>query len=104
MNKANQLYWQAKGYQKRLQELAVEFYNECIEDFEKNYAEEGSFSAILYSDDIPDVFRYNFKEFIIPLFKAEGFKVIEYSASRYGYTNDGWEISWDLKEGEIQDE
>ena len=32
----------------------------------------------------------------------EGFKVEEYISPRYGYEDDGWKISWDLKEGEVQ--
>lgn len=106
MNKANQFYWQAKGYRKRLQELAVEFYNECIENFEKNYAKEGCFSVMLDLDKVPDTLRYDFEDFVIPLFEAEGFKVEKHSLPSYGFgcEHDGWEISWDLKEEEIKDD
>ena len=70
----------------------------------QKYAAEGSFSTILYNDDIPESLQFNFDELVVPLFREEGFIVKEYIESRYGYSNrdDGWEISWDLKGENIQ--
>ena len=103
MNEANKLYWQAKKYKEQLHQLALDFYYECLRDFEE-YAAEGSFSTILYNDDIPDSLQFNFDELVVPLFRKEGFIVKGYIGPRYGYSNDddGWEISWDLKGENIQ--
>lgn len=104
MNKANQLYWQAKGYRQRRQDIAYDFVRECLEGFEKDAAE-GCFSAIIYNDNIPEAIVDDFRELVIPLFEEEGFKVESYVNSCYGYGyDDSWKISWDLKEGEIQHE
>ena len=101
MNKANQLYWQAKGYKQRQQDIACDFVRECLEEFEKDAAG-GCFSATIYRDNVPDSILFDFEELVLPLFLEEGFKVEEYIAPRYGYEDDGWRISWNLKEGEVQ--
>ena len=104
MNKANQLYWQAKGYKQKQQDIAQDFLKECLDDFEK-YAAEGCFSAIIYNDNIPESIVDDFDELVVPLFEKEGFKVEGYISPKYGNDyDDGWKISWDLKEGEVQDE
>ena len=99
MNKANQLYWQAKGYKQKQQDIAHDFVKECLEEFEKDAAE-GCFSAIIYGNKVPESILFDFEELVIPLFLEEGFKVEEYNSPRYGYNsdNDGWTISWDLRE------
>ena len=101
MNKANQFYWQAKGYKQKQQDIACDFVSECLEEFEKE-ATEGCFSAIIYRDNVPESILFDFDELVTPLFEKEGFKVEEYISSRYDYKDDGWIISWDLKEGEVQ--
>ena len=53
-------------------------------------------------DNVPESILLDFDELVLPLFLEEGFKVEEYIAPRYGYEDDGWRISWDLKEGEVQ--
>ena len=100
MNKANQFYWQAKGYKQKQQDIACDFVSECLEEFEKDAAK-GCFSAIIYRNNIPESIIYNFEELVAPLFEEEGFKVKEY-CSRNFTSCDGWEISWSLKEGEVQ--
>ena len=101
MNKANQLYWQAKGYKQKQQDIACDFVRECLEEYEKDAAE-GCFSAIIYRDNVPETILLDFDELVLPLFLEEGYKVEEYIAPRYSYEDDGWRISWDLKEGEVQ--
>lgn len=100
MNKANQLYWQANSYKQKQQDIAYNFVKECLKEFEKNAAE-GCFSATIYRDNVPESILFDFEELVLPLFLEEGFKVEEYIAPRYGYEDDGWRISWDLKE-EVQ--
>ena len=68
----------------------------------KEDAAKGYFSVILYRDNVPKAIVCDFDELVLPLFLEEGFKVEEYTAPRYGYEDDGWRISWDLKEGEVQ--
>lgn len=97
MNKAKQLYWQAKNYKQKQQDIACDFVKECLKEFEENAAE-GCFSATIYRDNVPDSILFDFDELVLPLFLKEGFKVEEYIAPRYGYKDDGWRISWDLKE------
>lgn len=101
MNKANQLYWQAKSYKQKQQNIARDFVKECLKEFEKKAAE-GRFSATICRDSIPESILLDFDELVLPLFLEEGFKVEEYIAPCYGYEDDGWKISWDLKEEEIQ--
>ena len=101
MNKANQFYWQAKSYKQKQQDIAQDFVKECLEEFEKDAAE-GSFSATIYRDNVPESILFDFDELVIPLFLEEGFKVEEYIAPRYGYEDNGWRISWDLKKENIQ--
>ena len=103
MNKANQFYWQAKGYKQKQQDIACDFVKECLEEFEKDETE-GCFSEAIYRDNVPKSILFNFDELVTPLFLEEGFKVEEYASPRYGYDfdNDGWTISWNLKEGEVQ--
>lgn len=103
MNKANQFYWQAKQYKQKQQDIACDFVRECLEEFEKDAAE-GCFSATIYRDNVPEAIVDNFDELVLPLFWKEGFKVEEYISSSfgYGYDDDGWKISWDLKEEEVQ--
>lgn len=101
MNEANKLYWEVKKYKEQLHQLALDFYHECLRGFEKDAAK-GSFSTILYYNDIPKSLQFNFDELVFPLFLEGGFKVEKYIAPRYGYEDDGWEISWDLKGENIQ--
>lgn len=102
MNKANQFYWQAKSYKQKQQDIACDFVSECLEEFEKD-ATEGCFSAIIYNDNIPKAIKDDFDKLVIPLFEEEGFKVEEYVSPVYRpIYDDGWRISWDLKEGEVQ--
>ena len=103
MNEANKLYWQAKKYNEQLHQLGLDFYYECLRDFEEDAAE-GSFSTILYKYDFPESLYFDFDKLVVPLFRKEGFIVEEYIGPRYGYSNDdeGWKISWDLKGENIQ--
>lgn len=102
MNKANQFYWRAKNYKQKQQDIAQDFVKKCLKEFEKNAAE-GCFSATIYRDNVPESILDDFDELVIPLFLEEGFKVEQYIPLNYGYNyDDGWTISWDLKEENIQ--
>ena len=102
MNKANQFYWKAKNYKQKQQDITCDFVKECLKEYEKDAAE-GCFSAIIYRDNVPETIVDDFDELVLPLFLREGFKVEEYISPNYGYScDDGWRISWDLKEGEVQ--
>lgn len=102
MNKANQFYWQAKGYKQKQQDIACDFVRECLEEFEKDAAE-GCFSATIYRDNVPESILLDFDGLVLPLFLEEGFKVEDYISPNYEFNyDDGWRISWDLKEGEVQ--
>ena len=102
MNKANQLYWQAKGAREQKRNLATDFVAECIKDFEQE-AEEGYFSSRLYMDNVPDNLYDVFEDLVIPLFEEEGFTVSYEDENNFGPgPSYHWRISWDLKEGEVQ--
>ena len=98
MKEAHRLYYLAQARQAELKDLALDFYRECIRDFEEE-AKEGNFVSILYNDDIPDSIQENFEELVIPLFKDEGF-VVEHEEDSwsYGSLNERWIITW--KKGE----
>lgn len=102
MNKANQLYWQAKSYKQKQQDIACDFVKECLEEFEK-VATEGHFSTIIYPSNVPKSILLEFDELVLPFFSQEGFKVEEYNDYTYsGCGSNGWKISWNLKGEEIQ--
>ena len=98
MKEAHRLYYLAQARQAELKDLALDFYRECIKDFEKD-AKEGYFVSTLYSNDIPDELQEDFDELVIPLFKDEGF-VVEHEEDlwSYGSLNERWVITW--KKGE----
>ena len=73
MNKANQFYWQAKGYKQKQQDIACDFVSECLEEFEKDAAE-GCFSATIYRDNVPESILLDFDELVLPLFLQEDLK------------------------------
>lgn len=99
MKEAHRLYYLAHARQTELNDLALQFYQECIRDFEE-YAKEGNFCSTLYDDDIPDDLQEDFEELVVPLFKEEGFEVkFEEDYWRYSSaSNERWTISW--KKGE----
>lgn len=98
MKEAHRLYYLAQARQAELKDLALDFYRECVRDFEKD-AKEGYFVSNLYSDDIPDDLQEDFEELVIPLFKDEGFIVKhETDTWSYGCSRDRWTVSW--KKGE----
>ena len=100
MKEAHRLYYLAQARQAELKDLALDFYRECVKDFEEE-AKEGSFVFILYNDNIPDDIQEDFEELVIPLFKEENFRIERYY-SPFFTSCDGWKISWALKGENIQ--
>ena len=98
MKEAHRLYYLAQARQVELKDLALDFYRECIKEFEED-AKEGRFCSALDINDIPDSIQEDFEELVIPLFKDEGF-VVEYEEDfwSYGTSNRRWIITW--KKGE----
>ena len=98
MKEAHRLYYLAQARQAELKDLALDFYRECVKEFEED-AIEGRFCSVLDNNDIPNSIQEVFEELIIPLFKDEGF-VVEHEEDfwSYGSSNERWIISW--KKGE----
>ena len=99
MKEAHRLYYLAQVRQTELNDLALQFYRECIRDFEED-AKRGNFCSPLYSDNIPDELQEDFEELVVPLFKEEGFEV-KFEEDYWGYSSAPSEkctISW--KKGE----
>lgn len=98
MKEAHRLYYLAQARQAELKDLALDFYRECIRDFEED-AKEGCFVSTLYEDDIPNDLQEDFEALVVPLFQDEGFEVKYEEDSPYSYgLNKRWVISW--KKGE----
>ena len=95
MKKAQELYYMAKARKAELQDLALDFYQECIKDFEGE-AKEGCFYSMIYKNNVPEELLNVFDELVIPLFEDEGFKVTEKESSPYlGYWTTDWRVSWE---------
>lgn len=99
MKEAHRLYYLAQARQTELKDLALDFYRECIKNFEEE-AKEGRFCFVLDNNDIPDsIHQEDFEKLVIPLFKDEGFEVeFEQDLWSYGTSHGRWIITW--KKGE----
>ena len=97
MKEAHRLYYLAQARQAELKDLALDFYRECIRDFEKE-AKEGNFSSTLYMDELPNGLQEDFEELVLPLFRDEGFEVAFENDLWSCSSTERWIISW--KKGE----